>query len=136
MFIKGLKPSVLGQILNCRLWKAGSEVFSWGSSYPARQHLTFTLKSLPHYAPEQRATVVAERRHLIVVDAELVWDVDSKPLLSSLRKGNRRMRAEMPHLLRKPLTGAHQTHSVTIPPEMGTSLLLSSSESPRPDNAD
>ena len=111
-------------------------MFSWGSGYPTRQHLTFTLKSLSHYAPEQGATVVAERWHLIVVDAELVWDVDSKPLLSSLWKGNRRMRAEMPYLLRKLLTGAPQIHSVTIPPEMGTSLLLSSSESPRPNNAD
>ena len=46
------------------------------------------------------------------------------------------MRVEMPHLLRKLLTGAHQIHGVTITPEMGTSLLLSSNELPRPDNAD
>ena len=69
---------------------------------PHAQHLTFTLKSLSHYAPEQGAAVVAEGRHLVVVDTELVRDVDPKPLLSSLQKGNRRTRAAMSHLPRKP----------------------------------
>lgn len=46
--------------------------------------LTFTLKSLSHYPPEQGATVVAERGHLVVVNVELVWDVDAKPLLCDL----------------------------------------------------
>lgn len=48
-------------------------------------HLTyFTLKSLSHYPPEQGATVVAERGHLVVVNIELVWDVDAEPLLCDL----------------------------------------------------
>lgn len=46
--------------------------------------LTFTLKSLSHYPPEQGATVVAECGHLVVVNVELVWDVDAKPLLCDL----------------------------------------------------
>lgn len=46
--------------------------------------LTFTLKSLSHYPPEKGATVVTERGHLVVVNAELVWDVDAEPLLCDL----------------------------------------------------
>lgn len=56
----------------------------WPHEGVGAQQLTFTLKSLPHYPPEQGAAVVAECWHFVVVDAELVWDVDSKPLLSGL----------------------------------------------------
>lgn len=53
---------------------------------PAPPRLTFTLKPLPHYPPEQRAAVVAERGDLVVVNAELMWDVDSEPLLRNLEE--------------------------------------------------
>lgn len=48
--------------------------------------LTFTLKSLSHDPPEKGAAVVTERGHLVVVNAELVWDVDAEPLLCDLRE--------------------------------------------------
>lgn len=61
----------------------------WPHEEVDAQQLTFTLKSLSHYPPEQGATVITERWHFVVVDAELVRDVDSEPLLSDLYKGNR-----------------------------------------------
>lgn len=56
----------------------------WPHEEVGAQQLTFTLKSLSHYPPEQGATVIAECWHFVVVDAELVRDVDSEPLFSDL----------------------------------------------------
>ncbi len=40
--------------------------------------LTFTVKPLLDYSPQQRATVVTEGGGLVVVDVELVWDIDAE----------------------------------------------------------
>lgn len=48
--------------------------------------LTFTLQALPHYPPEQRPTMVTEGRHFVAVHAELVGNVDSKPLFQNLKR--------------------------------------------------
>lgn len=55
--------------------------------------LTFTLQALPQEAPEQGATMVAEGGDLVVVDAKLVWHVDTKPLGAHLQGGQNRMLA-------------------------------------------
>lgn len=42
--------------------------------------LTFALQTLPHEAPQQGSTMVAEGGDLVVVDAELVGHVHTKAL--------------------------------------------------------
>lgn len=74
-------------------------VLPWRHGKPEPLCLTFTLKSLSHYPPEQGATVIAECGHLVVVNAELVWDVDSEALLCDLEGEEKESSALTEHLL-------------------------------------
>ncbi len=47
---------------------------------PTELELTFALQALPHEAPQQGATVVAEGGDLVVVDTELMGHVNTEPL--------------------------------------------------------
>lgn len=47
---------------------------------PTAPGFTFALQALPHEPPQQGAAVVAERRDLVVVDAELMGHVNAEPL--------------------------------------------------------
>lgn len=70
----------------------------WRRGRPEPLHLTFTLKALSHYPPEQGAAVIAECGHLVVVNVELVWDVDSEALFCDL-EGEENSSALTEHLL-------------------------------------